>query len=112
MKRGEIWTLRDKNYAGKSRPSVIIQELTDHIFDSIVLCLMTTYDSELIKNRVKIEPTKGNGLKKTTFVMTEKIVTVNKELLGEYVGTLTEKQMHEISKQLAKILEIHKEDID
>jgi len=73
---------------------------------------MTTYDSESIKNRVKIEPTKENGLQKTTFVMTEKIVTANKESLGEYVGLFTEKQMHEISKQLAKILEIHKEDID
>ena len=26
MKRGEIWTLQDKNYASKARPVVIIQD--------------------------------------------------------------------------------------
>ncbi len=25
MKRGEIWTLQDKNYASKARPVVVIQ---------------------------------------------------------------------------------------
>jgi len=112
MKRGEIWTFRDKNYASKSRPSVVIQADTEDFFGSVILCLMTTYESDTIKSRVKIEPTKDNGLESTTFVMTEKIVSVKKDFFGEYVGTLTETQMHEISKQLAKILQIRKEDID
>jgi len=41
--------------------------------------------------------------------MTEKIITVDKKLLGEKIGNLTEEQMIEISRQLAKILEIKKE---
>jgi mRNA-degrading endonuclease toxin of MazEF toxin-antitoxin module len=44
--------------------------------------------------------------------MTEKIVSAKKESLGEYIGILTENQMHEISRQLAKILQICKDDID
>ena len=32
MKRGEIWTFKDKNYASKPRPSVIIQADAEDFF--------------------------------------------------------------------------------
>ena len=38
MKRGEIWTLQDKNYASKARPVVIIQ--SDKYYNSSV-CFVT-----------------------------------------------------------------------
>jgi mRNA-degrading endonuclease toxin of MazEF toxin-antitoxin module len=44
--------------------------------------------------------------------MTEKLITVDKRELGEKIGVLTPGQMSQISRQLAKILEIRKEDID
>jgi mRNA-degrading endonuclease toxin of MazEF toxin-antitoxin module len=44
--------------------------------------------------------------------MTDKIVTVKREELGTYVGKLTDEQMREISRQLAKILCITKEDLE
>ena len=40
MKRGEIWTLRDHNYASKARPVVIIQSDEHPSFDSVILCLL------------------------------------------------------------------------
>jgi mRNA-degrading endonuclease toxin of MazEF toxin-antitoxin module len=42
--------------------------------------------------------------------MTEKLITIDKKELGEKIGVLTGDQMHQISRQLAKQLEIHKED--
>jgi len=110
--RSEIWTLQDSGYASKARPVVIIQSELEHSFDSVILCLFTSYKSNHIKTRVKIEPSVTNGLNKTSFVMTEKIITVDKKLLGEKIGNLTKEQMIEISKQLAKILEIKKEYLD
>ncbi|MDR2582246.1 MAG: type II toxin-antitoxin system PemK/MazF family toxin [Fibromonadaceae bacterium] len=107
--RGEVWTLQDKAYASKARPVVIIQAELEHSFDSVVICLFTSYESNHISTRVKIEPSVTNGLNKISFVMTEKLVTVDKKLLGEKIGNLTTQQMIEISRQLAKILEIKKE---
>jgi mRNA interferase MazF len=72
MKRGEVWTLQDRNYASKARPVVIIQT-DDNTFESIILCLLTTFESEYIPTRIKIIPDEENGLEKTSYVMTEKM---------------------------------------
>jgi mRNA-degrading endonuclease toxin of MazEF toxin-antitoxin module len=44
--------------------------------------------------------------------MTEKIITVEKALLGQQIGILSKKEMHLIAGKLAKILEIHRDDIE
>ena len=112
MQRGEIWTLQDDGYASKARPVAIIQGELGDAFDSVVLCLFTTFDSSKIETRVSIEPTPTNGLKKLSYVMTDKIVTVARSELGTCMGFLTNAQMHEIAKQIAKLLVITREDIE
>ena len=104
MRRGEVYSLRDRQYASKARPVVIIQDDKIDSFDSVILCLFTTYDSEDIKTRVCIEPSKSNGLLKKSYVMTDKIVTVDSSLLGDRIGILFEEEMKNISKQLKIIL--------
>ena len=106
MKRGEIWTLRDEGYASKARPVVIVQSDSVNSFDSIILCLFTTFESEQIATRVRIPTDSKNGLKKDSYVMTEKIITVNKRELGERIGALTVDQLNVIVHQLAIILDI------
>lgn len=106
MKRGEIWTLQDDGYASKARPVVVIQSDATDIFDSIVLCLFTTFKSSDIPTRVFISANKVNGLTKDSFVMTEKIVTVAKDALGEKIGELAPDEMQNISQKLALILGI------
>ena len=86
MQRGEVWTLRDTGYASKARPVIVIQDEAAGVFDSIILCLLTTFDSENIPTRVLIEPDEANGLYKASYAMTDKIVTVDKALLGEHTG--------------------------
>lgn len=108
--RGEIWTLRDDRYASKARPVVVIQGDLNQ-FESVVLCLLTSFehpDSE----RVQIIPTPDNGLRKISYVMADKLVTVRQSDLGSRVGTLTDEQMHAVSRQLVKILAITSDDLD
>jgi len=112
MKRGELWTLRDNDYSAKARPVVIVQADLENNFDSIILCLFTTYASDNISTRIKIEPSNENGLVRNSYVMTDKIVTVDKALLGSKIGILSNDEMHQISGKLAKILNIHKNDIE
>ena len=104
MKRGEIWTLRDDGYASKARPVVIVQSDDIDRFDSIVLCLLTTFDSSEILTRVRIMPDLENCLKRDSYIMTEKIITVDKRELGEKIGILNQDQLDEISHQLKVVL--------
>lgn len=104
MKRGEVWTLRDDRYATKARPVVIIQSDEHNMFDSVILCLFTTYESKDIETRVLIRASDKNGLLKNSYVMTDKIATVDKRILGEMIGELSESDMLKISKQLMVIL--------
>jgi mRNA interferase MazF len=112
MRRGELWTLKDRNYAAKARPVVIVQADIEDNFDSVILCLFTTFESENISTRVKIEPTAENGLDQISYVMTEKIITVEKTMLGKHIGNLTSNEMRLIAGKLAKILEIRRDDIE
>ena len=106
MKHGEIWTLQDKNYASKARPVVVIQSNNHDVFNSVILCLFTTFESSDISTRVRIEPSAENGLQKVSFVMTDKIVTVDKKMLGIRVGVLSDDDMTAISEQLRAILDL------
>ena len=99
MKRGEIWTLQDKHYASKARPVVVIQSDKHDSFDSVILCLFTSYESGDISTRVRIEPSSENGLQKVSYVMTDKIVTVDKSMLGKRVGVLSDDDMLAVSEQ-------------
>ena len=104
MQRGEIWTLRDSGYASKARPAIIIQDESVALFDSIILCLLTTHESSDIKSRVAIEPSSDSGLNATSFAMTDKIVTVDKSLLGYRIGRLSDEELSTLSQALRSVL--------
>jgi mRNA interferase MazF len=47
MKRGDIWTVAcGKDYAGKPRPAVIIQDDSFDATDSITVCAFTTDETD------------------------------------------------------------------
>ncbi|OUP09781.1 type II toxin-antitoxin system PemK/MazF family toxin [Collinsella sp. An2] len=102
--RGEIWTMRDDLYASKARPVVIVQSDEIAGFDSVVLCLLTTYDNTDAATRVRVEPSAENGLERTSFVMTEKIASVSRSMLGKRIGILEEVYMKQVSQSLKVVL--------
>jgi mRNA-degrading endonuclease toxin of MazEF toxin-antitoxin module len=57
LKRGEIWTVTGaKDYAGKPRPAVILQDDRFDATESITICVMTTDPAEAPLFRVPIAP--------------------------------------------------------
>ena len=66
--------------------------------------IFTSYESGDISTRVRIEPSSENGLQKVSYVMTDKIVTVDKSMLGKRVGVLSDDDMLAVSEQLRAIL--------
>jgi len=111
MRRGEIWTLRDDNYASKARPVVVVQSNTVNDFDSVILALLTTFVRPDPSFRVQVDPSEENGLRQPSYVMVEKLATVRRQDLGMRIGSLTAAQMREISQKLAAVLAITSDDI-
>lgn len=90
MKRAEIWTVAGgRDYAGKPRPAVILQDDAFAVTASITLCPLTSLAVDAPLIRLPIEPTKQNGLHVVSHLMVDKITTVSKSKLQKRVGKLS-----------------------
>ena len=89
MKRGEVWTAAGgKDYAGKPRPVVILQDDRFDMTDSITVCAFTTDPTDAPLFRLPVEPSPGNGLRAVCRLMVDKITTVPKARTGVQLGSL------------------------
>ena len=63
MRRGEIWTVAGgKDYAGKPRPVVVIQDDSFDATDSITICAFTTDETDAPLFRLPVQSSERNGL--------------------------------------------------
>jgi mRNA interferase MazF len=91
MKRGEIWTVvGGKDYAGKPRPVVVVQDDSFDATDSITVCAFTTDPTDAPLFRLPVEPNARNGLRAPSRLMVDKITTVSKSKVGDRAGRLDE----------------------
>nr|HEV8009574.1 type II toxin-antitoxin system PemK/MazF family toxin [Bradyrhizobium sp.] len=91
MRRGDIRTVSGgKDYAGKPRPVVIVQDDAFDATDSITICAFTTDPTEAPLLRLPVESTERNGLRSSSRLMVDKITTVPKSKVGERIGRLDE----------------------
>ena len=94
MKRGEIWTVSGgKDYAGKPRPAVILQDDRFDMTDSITVCAFTTDPTDAPLFRLLIKPSDRNGLRTVCRLMMDKVTTVPKTKIGVHVGRLADEDM-------------------
>jgi mRNA interferase MazF len=105
MKRFDIYTTTGGTYSTKPRPAVIIQALAFDDFDSLTVIPMTTIEVNS-DFRIRIEPSQENNLGKTGFVMIDKLTTIKKSGLGEYIGHIEDKYINEIEYALLKFIGI------
>ena len=64
MRRGDIWTVAGgKDYAGKPRPVVIVQDDSFDATDSITICAFTTDPTEAPLFRLPVGQSERNGLR-------------------------------------------------
>lgn len=89
MRRGDIWTVSGgKDYAGKPRPVVVVQDEVFDATDSITICAFTTDETDAPLFRLPVEPNERNGLHSPCRLMVDKITTVPKSKIGKRVGRL------------------------
>jgi mRNA interferase MazF len=94
MRRGDIWTVAGgKDYAGKPRPVVIVQDDSFDATDSITICAFTTDETDAPLFRLPVEPNERNGLRAASRLMVDEISTVPKIKVGAHVGRLDDEDV-------------------
>ncbi len=105
MRRGDIWTVAGgKNYAGKPRPAVIIQDDSFDATDSVTICAFTTDETEAPLFRLPVEPHERNGLRAPCRLMVDKITTVPKSKIGAPIGRLEDEDVLRLNQALLVFL--------
>src|SRR5437870_11600400 len=94
MRRGEIWTVAGgKDYAGKARPAVILQDDRFDATASVTICPFTTDPVDAPLFRLAIGPNERNGLRAACRLMVDKITTVPKAKIGSRIGRLDDEDI-------------------
>ena len=101
MRRGELWTVSGRGYAGKPRPAVIIQDDRFDATESITVCAFTTAPTEAPLFRLAVAPDAQNGLRTTSRLMVDKITTVPKARVRERIGRLADADLVRLNRAIA-----------
>ncbi len=105
MRRGEVWTVAGgRDYVGKSRPAVVVQDDRFDGTSSITICAFTTDPTEAPLFRLLILPTEGNGLRGESRLMVDKITTVAKAKLGSRIGRLDDEDLVRLNRAIVVFL--------
>lgn len=105
MRRGDIWTASGgKDYAGKPRPVVIVQDDSFDATESITICAVTTDQTEAPLFRLPVDANTRNGLRVPCRLMVDKITTVPKAKLGARIGRLDDEDILRLNQAMLVFL--------
>jgi mRNA interferase MazF len=105
MKRGEIWTVAGgKDYAGKPRPAVIVQDDRFDATASTTICAFTTDPTDAPLFRLLVIPDERNGLREPSRLMVDKLTTVPKAKLGARIGSLGDEDLVRLNRAMVVFL--------
>jgi len=105
MRRGEIWTVSGgRDYAGKPRPVVIVQDDSFDATDSITVCAFTTDQTDAPLFRLPVEPSERNGLRSACRLMVDKVTTVAKSKVGSQLGRLDDEDVLRLNRAVIVFL--------
>ena len=106
MRRGDIvLTVLPGDY-GKPRPAVVVQsdQLNQGDCSSVVVCPMTSFESDSSRIRIVLAPTAQNGLSARSEIMVEKLAAVPVRRLRGVIGRLDTEHMRLIDRALLVVL--------
>jgi len=106
MNRGELWIGAESGYAAKPRPALIIQSDRYSDDESVVVCLVTSHETDIsgLDYRVALPKSDTNGLKVDSFIMLDKIVAIPRLKLVKRIGVVESEKMSEIYSRLVDFL--------
>lgn len=102
--RGDLVIVSLQGDYGKPRPALVVQSELLSDLESLILCPITSDIKDAATFRITIEPNLGNGLKKLSQVMVDKISTVHRNKVSEAFGQIEEERMHAVERALLLVL--------
>jgi mRNA interferase MazF len=105
VRRGDIWIVAGgKDYAGKARPAVIVQDDSFDATASVTVCAFTTDETDAPLFRLPVEPNERNGLRVACRLMVDKITTVPKSKIGAHIGHLSDEDIVRLNQAILVFL--------
>lgn len=100
MKRGDVIVFVAPGDYGKPRPAVVVQ--SDLVIDlnSISVAPLTSTLTDREEVRPVVEPTRQNGLRERSQVMTDKTQPVRRSKVGAVIGSLSMDDMERLTRAL------------
>ena len=93
-----------KDYAGKARPVVILQDDSFDGTESITICAFTTDETDAPLFRLPVEPNERNGLRVPCRLMVDKVTTVPKSKVGAHIGRLDDEDVLRLNRAVLVFL--------
>ena len=101
-RRGDVITCALPGDFGKPRPAVIVQsDLFNATHPSVTVCPLTTHEVDAPLFRVRLRPTAGNGLKRESQAMTDKLATLWTTRVGSVVGHLSDEELRRVDEAMS-----------
>ncbi|AFV14943.1 transcriptional modulator of MazE/toxin, MazF (plasmid) [Mycobacterium intracellulare subsp. yongonense 05-1390] len=104
MMRGELWTASGRDYAGKPRPVLVVQDDRFDATDSVTICPLTTNTTGAPLLRIPVQPNASNGLTTPSHIMIDKITTVPRSKIGQRIGKVSTTEMLQLERGLLVFL--------
>lgn len=105
VRRGDFIVVSLPGDYGKPRPALVVQSDIFSALPSAAVCPVSSFirsDADLI--RLAVEPSLGNGLKKTSQIIIDKITTMPLIKISQIIGHADETLMVQINRALALFL--------
>ncbi|ATE63069.1 type II toxin-antitoxin system PemK/MazF family toxin [Rhizorhabdus dicambivorans] len=100
MKRGDLVTVAaGSGFGGKPRPALVLQS-DAYPTGNLVLALMTSSLTPEETIRPRIEPSEANGLRRTSDVMVDILVTVPRHKVDSTIGILSDDDLGRVERSL------------
>ena len=104
MRRGDLVAIALQGDHGKPRPGLVIQSDLFDEHPSVTILPVTGEIRDAPLFRITVKPNEGNGLRKPSQVMVDKLQTLPREKIGETFGRLGDDDMLAVNRALAVFL--------
>lgn len=106
MKRGDLITVALSGDYGKPRPALVIQSDFLPETDSVLVCLLTTALRAAPLYRLSLPAGEKTGLREPSQVMIDKIMAVQRDRCGAYIGKADAAALLALGRLLAFVIGI------
>lgn len=105
MRRGELYVAAARGaYTGKPRPVVIVQDDRFDASASVTVCPVSTHLIDAPLFRIDLVPAAGVGVDRPSQIMVDKVTTIPRQSVTEYVGRLSDADLVKVDRALLVFL--------